>query len=184
VILKEWFRRADIDSPFFKEDLKNLRGLGPERAQTLLSTFAEQVYLVWPHELKVEGPEIDDLLDSRPRVKHDGKERVVSPTISCPSIDSGQHRLDLTVLEIVYGPRTRSFERYPQDTLTLFQFLGVLAGQITKESVNGGQADISGCRIALPVGLEVLKEGDDFLGRDIVEIKTSHIVPLLGREEA
>src|SRR5450759_929687 len=92
---------------------------GPERADSRLGSFAEQLDVRRGRELQVAHIQVHSLLGPCAGVDKEGQQRVVATTLARSSIDTLEHRVDLRFLEVVDGRSPRPLEWNAQDALGL-----------------------------------------------------------------
>jgi hypothetical protein len=122
-------------------------------------------------ELEITGSEVEDFLDSAPRVEHRAYEGIVAPPFRSAPINRGQNGLDFLLLEILYGPRASALERDRENALALFEALWDSAGEVSEEGMKGCQADVTGDGLVSAVLLEVIEEGKHQIWLDIIKVE-------------
>ena len=75
------------------------------------------------------------------------------------------------MLEVLHGAAAGPLERDGEDALTVREPRGVLHGAVPEERVDRGEAHVAGGDAVAPVELQVLKEREDRLGAEVVEVE-------------
>jgi hypothetical protein len=85
-------------------------------------------------------------LHARSRVKHGCQQSIISATICSLAINPGEDGFDLCAIEVFDYPLVSAFERNAQNTLGLFEVLGLLGAYVAKECMDRGEPDIASRR--------------------------------------
>jgi len=96
--------------------------------------------------LEIVRAEIDHLLHARSRVEHGCQQSIIPAAICGFAIDPAEDGFDLCAIEVFDYSLVSAFERDAQNTLGLFEVIGMLGAYVSKERMNGGEPDISSCR--------------------------------------
>src|SRR2546425_2689677 len=172
-----------IDLAFLAKRQKDLCRLSPERTESFLSPFAEQAKLKWLHELQVVGAEVDDLMHACTGIEHCCEQGVVAAPKRVRAVDSSKDSFDLGTVQVFDDPLLCPFERNSEHSLGFHQLLWMVGANITKESVDGGEANVA-CRDAVaPFFLQEDQEGDDALRIEIVQVEIADFDLVLRRHE-
>ena len=71
---------------------------------------------------------------------------VVGAAIGGFAIDPAEDGFDVCAIEVFDYSLVSAFERYAQNTLGLFEVIGMLGAYVAKECMDGGEPDISSRR--------------------------------------
>jgi hypothetical protein len=156
---------------FGQQGTQQVGGLGPQRADPLLAPLAVQVDLRGCVQPQVGDAQGDDFPDPRAGVEHGGEERVVAAAVGGAAIDGAEDGFDFLMLEVLHGAAAGPLEGDGEDALTVCESCGVLHCAVPEERVDRGEAHVAGSDAVVPVELQVLKEREDRLGAEVVQVQ-------------
>jgi hypothetical protein len=121
--------------------------------------------------------------ETRASIEHCREERVIPPTISGGQVKCSEHCLNLIEFKVFDRTGTRTLERNRKNALAQLNSVGMLCGTVPEESVNRGEAHISGRRYIVPLDFKVLKEIQYHRRTEILDIQLDHRAPPLRGNE-
>src|ERR1035437_6006576 len=94
MVMEEPFRRRRIEPRCCEELTQHVGCLGPKRTEAFLASFALKPHLAGALQLQVTGPKVEQFLNTCSGVEKGQEQRVITPTIRCPSIGGIEHGPD------------------------------------------------------------------------------------------
>src|SRR5882762_2989634 len=151
-----------------KEIPKQPRGSRPQGTEADLVAFAVQAYLLGRLEPQIAQPKVEDLLDPRPGIEHEGKQSVIALPGGRAPIDVVHERLNIGALGVLDRHfRRPALERDGEDALHHAELFGVLGPEMPDEGAESCEPGITGTDAVATLSFEVHQESLDALGGKI-----------------
>ncbi len=150
---------------------EHVHGPWPERAEPLLPPLAAEARLERPHELQVRRAQVEQFLDACAGIEEREQQRMIAAAVGCRAVGRVEDGGDLSSLEIFDDARRCALEGNGEDPLAQLEVLGVIRRDEAREGVDGCEPSVSCCNAVLTCPLEVVKEGEDLIRRDVVEVE-------------
>ncbi len=108
---------------------------------------------------------------------------MVTAAIRAPAVRRLQESADLVGLEVLDNAQARPLEGHGEKSLAELEVLGVPSGGEARKSVDCGQAGVASCGVVVAIGLQMMEEREEVVGRESVEVQINDRTPAPRCEE-
>jgi hypothetical protein len=176
--------RCRIDSALGEQRAEGVDGLRPKRAHALFAAFAAEADLERAHELEVAWPDVENLLHAGSGVEEREEERVIATTVRSRAVWSIEDSTDLASLEILDETRPCPLEGHGEDALAELHLLGPVHHRVARERMNSSEAGVARRCAVFAFGLEVVEEGQEGVGGEVLEVELDDGTPATRGEKS
>src|SRR5438128_10242066 len=169
---------------FLQPDAEDSNGGGGERSAALFSPLALAAQMGASAQRHVLAGQADKLRDPQPGLNGNRQQSAVASTDPAGAVGTGKQRVDLRSSQEGDQRLVSPLGRNGQHPLDHRSVLGVEERSKAEQGMHGGEADVAGGHGIAPLGLEVVQEGADERGVQIVQVELSGRPPRLVTGEA
>ena len=123
--------------------------------------------------MHVGAGERGELGDPQPGLDGHREQGVIAATGPAGAVRGGQQRLGLPGSQVGHDGLVEAGGRDGQDPLDQCRVLGVAQGGVAEQRVDRGQPRVAGARAVVPVVAQVLQEGSDEPGVEVVQVQVA-----------
>lgn len=161
-------RRVGCGAPLANPAGELPSGASPERHGPFLASLPVEFNARRTVEAEMTDIETDCLGDARSRVVERREEHAISSPGPGRDIGGTEDRFDLLAREVREDRARASLRGDGEETLDLGEGRGLFATRVSCEGAQRGEAGVSSADTVTPLALEVVEEGENERGREVV----------------
>jgi len=142
-----------------------------ERGDPLLSSFPLATHMCASCQMDIGTAKANQLRSSQARLGGETEERVVSPPGPGRPIRDSQQRADFRLGQEGHEPSVEALGRDGENALDEGGMIGMAKSGVSEQRADRGEPSVASARAIFPLVLQIVEEGADQRGIEIVDIQ-------------